>query len=73
MMFDTCTNHTVPYGTALWGGAVLGTSCQATIGVVPTGRLQALLVHRLISRRHTAVGDLADFQGASDEHTLIRT
>jgi hypothetical protein len=26
------------------------------------------LVHRLISRRHTAVGDLADFQGASDEH-----
>jgi hypothetical protein len=31
------------------------------------------LVHRLISGRHTAVGDLADFQGASDEHTLIRT
>jgi hypothetical protein len=30
------------------------------------------LVHRLISGRHTAVGDLADFQGASDEHTLIR-
>ena len=27
----TCTNHTVPYGTALWGGAVPGTSCQATI------------------------------------------
>ena len=27
------------------------------------------LVHRLISRRHTAVGDFADFQGASDEHT----
>ena len=26
-----CTNHTVPYGTALWGGAVPGTSCQATI------------------------------------------
>jgi hypothetical protein len=25
--------------------------------------------HRLISRRHTAVGDFADFQGASDEHT----
>ena len=24
-------NHTVPYGTALWGGAVPGTSCQATI------------------------------------------
>jgi len=31
------------------------------------------LVHRLISGRHTAVGDLADFQGASDEHTEIRT
>ena len=31
------------------------------------------LVHRLISGRHTAVGDSADFQGASDERTLIRT
>jgi hypothetical protein len=30
---------------------------------------QAGLVHRLISRRHTAVGDFADFQDASDEHT----
>ena len=27
------------------------------------------VVHRLISRRHTAVGDLADFQDASAEHT----
>ena len=27
------------------------------------------LVHRLISGRHTAVGDLADFQSASAEHT----
>jgi hypothetical protein len=26
----TCTNQTVPYGTAHWGGAVPGTSCQAT-------------------------------------------
>jgi hypothetical protein len=26
-----CTNQTVPYGTALLGGAVPGTSCQATI------------------------------------------
>jgi len=26
------------------------------------------LVHRVISRRHTAVGQLADFQGANDEH-----
>jgi len=25
------TDHTVPYGTALWGGAAPGTSCQATI------------------------------------------
>jgi hypothetical protein len=29
----TCTNHTVPYGTALWGGVVPGTSCQATISL----------------------------------------
>src|SRR5208283_5309494 len=27
----TCANHTVPYGTALLGGAFPGTSCQATI------------------------------------------
>jgi len=27
----TDTDHTVPYGTALWGGAAPGTSCQATI------------------------------------------
>ena len=34
------------------------------------GRAELIrLVHRLISRRHTAVGDLADFQGARDEHT----
>jgi hypothetical protein len=26
-----CANQTVPYGTALLGGAVPGTSCQATI------------------------------------------
>ena len=31
-------DHTVPYGTVLSRGAVPGTSCQATIGVVPTGR-----------------------------------
>jgi len=37
------------------------------------GGLALVLVHRLISGRHTAVGDLADFQGASDEHTEIRT
>jgi hypothetical protein len=28
---NTCANHTVPYGTALLGGVVPGTSCQATI------------------------------------------
>src|SRR5271156_6449696 len=27
----TCAHHTVPYGTALLGGAFPGTSCQATI------------------------------------------
>jgi hypothetical protein len=27
----TCTNHTVPYGRVFGGGAVPGTSCQATI------------------------------------------
>ena len=27
----TDTDNTVPYGTALWGGAAPGTSCQATI------------------------------------------
>jgi hypothetical protein len=27
----TDTDQTVPYGTALWGGAAPGTSCQATI------------------------------------------
>jgi len=31
------------------------------------------LVHRVISRRHTAVGQLADFQGANDEHIWIDT
>src|SRR6516162_7939543 len=31
------------------------------------------LVHRVISRRHTAVGQLADFQGANDEHISIDT
>ena len=30
--------------------------------------LNVVLVHRVISRRHTAVGQLADFQGANDEH-----
>ena len=36
-------------------------------------RKLAELVHRLISGRHTAVGDFADFQDAGDEHTEIRT
>src|SRR3984893_9083963 len=31
-------DHTVPSGTALSRDAFPGTSCQATIGVVPTGR-----------------------------------
>src|SRR5271165_3267476 len=31
-------DHAVPYGTVLSRDAFPGTSCQATIGVVPTGR-----------------------------------
>ena len=31
-------DHTVPYGTVLSREAFPGTSCQATIGVVPPGR-----------------------------------
>jgi len=45
------------------------------IGVFGHGRCQITeslgkinLVHQVISRRHTAVGQLADFQGANDEH-----
>jgi hypothetical protein len=34
----SCADHTVPYGTVLSRDAFPGTSCQATIGVVPTGR-----------------------------------
>jgi hypothetical protein len=29
----TCTDHTVPYGTALWGGAVPGTSCHWSLDI----------------------------------------
>ena len=31
-------DHTVPYGTVLSRDAFPGTSCQATIGIVPPGR-----------------------------------
>jgi hypothetical protein len=31
-----CTDHTVPYGTVLSWDAFPGTSCQATIGAVPS-------------------------------------
>jgi hypothetical protein len=31
-------DHTVPYGTVLSRDAFPGTSCQATIGLVPPGR-----------------------------------
>jgi len=31
-------DHTLPYGTVLSRDAFPGTSCQATIGAVPTGR-----------------------------------
>jgi hypothetical protein len=33
-------DHTVPYGTVFSRDAFPGTSCLATIGVVPTGSLQ---------------------------------
>src|SRR5271166_3921550 len=42
----TCTNHTVPYGTALWGGAVPGTSCQATIAPSLRDISQQVLTNR---------------------------
>jgi hypothetical protein len=32
-----------------------------------------ILVHRVISRKHTAVGQLADFQGTNDEHIWMDT
>src|ERR1700722_3201608 len=48
--------HTVPYGTALSRDAFPGTSCQATIGVVPPGRADrhfatASRAHCELSRR----------------------
>ncbi|MEA3205924.1 MAG: hypothetical protein QOG92_1607 [Verrucomicrobiota bacterium] len=50
----TCTNHTVPYGPGLWGGAVPGTSCQATIILSlweDRFRSEALIKLALLSRR----------------------
>ena len=41
-------DQTVPYGTVLSRDAVPGTSCQATIGVVPTGRKYILRAEALI-------------------------
>ena len=40
---------------------------DAQRGLARCRQLSADPVHRLISRRHTAVGDFADFQGACDE------
>src|SRR5271165_4681445 len=37
-------DHTVPYGTVLSRDAFPGTSCQATTGAVPTGRLQTFRI-----------------------------
>jgi hypothetical protein len=34
---STASDHTVPYGTVVSTAAFPGTSCQATIGVVPPG------------------------------------
>src|ERR1700733_9683926 len=41
---------TVPYGTVLWRDAFPGTSCQATIGVVPTDALADISRQHLASR-----------------------
>src|ERR1700693_2785657 len=49
--------HTVPYGTALSKDAFPGTSCQATIGVVPTGRLADISQQHLASPSTERAGE----------------
>ena len=44
-------DHTVPYGTALWGGSVPGTSCQATIAVSLRDISQQALARLSLQRR----------------------
>src|ERR1700722_5573145 len=44
-------DHTVPYGTVLSRDGFPGTSCQATIGVVPPGRAGR---HFATASRHLA-------------------
>jgi hypothetical protein len=41
-------DHTVPYGTVLSSDAFPGTSCLATIGVVPTGRAADISQQHLV-------------------------
>jgi hypothetical protein len=43
-------DHTVPYGTVLWRDAFPGTSCRATIGVVPPGH--RVRVKQLLELEH---------------------
>ena len=46
----------------------IATGIQIAVSSVGAAYYGQHLVHRVISRRHTAVGQLADFQGANDEH-----
>ncbi len=57
----TGKNQTVPYGTVPWGGAVPGTSCQATIALSLGGcRTSAIKwdVFRCLWTRQNSVGTL---------------
>jgi hypothetical protein len=71
---STCANHTVPYGTALWGGAVPGTSCQATIAPSLRDISQPALVRQtetrglLDSAHRQAADELAGHDDAEDNH-----
>jgi hypothetical protein len=53
-------DHTVPYGDGIWRGAFPGTSCQATIDIVPPEQdvllcdIRILLVVDLRLRRRLA-------------------
>jgi hypothetical protein len=67
------TGHGNQSGPCVSGATALSDLPGATSANGDHWSVMPQLVHRLISGRHTAVGDLADFQGASDEHTEIRT
>jgi hypothetical protein len=48
--------------------AVCGVLSRHTLKFLVYFCIPLELVRRVISRRHTAVGQLADFPGANDEH-----